>query len=405
MSQILDTDLHSSLSANQLLGSAAVGAVTFPSLLALAQTAVFKPLRITVASRLAPIFGVFSVSLASFGASFTAIKACWLIRKSTLEGDEATSEEDLSRRISFSTLELIISTASSVVIFRSLGGRFSSILPSHLFHPGAFARERIPAIRGIKLANTSEKNLIQDIGSRYGCHTCGKKQVSGFVSDHQPPSHLVKNGNSFSSPSLAETGGNKVKMEVEATPNNNSNGGGFTVRQFFYPQCKKCSSLQGGFLNQSENEARAIVAHPLSLRLYHVFIPVPLLVAYLKSRLQEGTISSLAKLATSSGGVLKTISSRSEVTQVAQTTRSEVTQEDKATQTTKQSEAITSSSPNRNTLHTLIQDSDITKLVSNFPLLIVWQRAMQFLTSFKNPGDGFHMMLWVFIIVAAWGTV
>ena len=41
-----------------------------------------------------------------------------------------------------------------------------------------------------------------------------------------------------------------------------------------------------------------IVTHPFSLRLYHVFLPVPFAIAYLKSTLQdEISTSSLAKLA------------------------------------------------------------------------------------------------------------
>ena len=60
---------------------------------------------------------------------------------------------------------------------------------------------------------------------------------------------------------------------------------------------------------------------------------------------------------------------------------------------------------NKNSLRSFIQESDIPELVSNFPLLIVWKRAVQFLDSFKNPGDGFHIMLWAFVIVAAWGTI
>lgn len=365
---MLTTELHSSLASKEVLGSAAVGAVTFPTVLAFAQTAVFKPLKITVGSKLiAPVFGGISVSFAGFAASLSAIKACSLIQGSV--GDRTNGEAD-SRTILLSAPELIISTVSSAVIFRALGGRFSSVLPSHLFHPGAFARERIPAFRGFQFATTGEKNIIRDYGRRYGCHTCGRKRVSGFASDHQPPSHLLRQSNS----------------------SNGGNNGGL-IRQFFYPQCFDCSSLQGGILNNG-NLSKAIITHPFSLRLYHAFLPVPFLVAYLKSRLQEGTMSSPAKRTTSSGDRLKDVKSTSVVSQ---------DKADKGTQTDKGSAVVASSS--KSTLRTLIQDSDISELVSNFPLLIVWMRAVQFLDSFKNPGDAFHIMLWAFVIVAAWGTV
>ena len=226
---VLDTEVRGSLGGGKLLGSAAVGAVTFPTLLAVAQTAVFKPLRITVASRVSPLFGAVSVSAAGFAASLVAIKTCSLIQKTAGDGTKASN--GTSRMISFSSAELMVSTFSSVVIFRAVGGRFSSVLPSHLFHPGAFARERIPAIRGLKLANSSEKSLIRDYGRRYGCHTCGKKQVGGqgFVSDHQPPSHLLRSSKS-SGTSTAETTAGNLKGDMELANDGND---GARVRQFF----------------------------------------------------------------------------------------------------------------------------------------------------------------------------
>ena len=387
---VLDTELRGSLGGGELLGTAAVGAVTFPTLLAVAQTAVFKPLRITVASRLSPLFGAASVSAAGFAASLATIKTCSLIQN-TWES-ETKAGNGTSRMISFSTAELMVSTFSSVVVFRAVGGRFSSVLPSHLFHPGAFARERIPAIRGLKLANSSEKSLIRDYGRRYGCHTCGKKQVGGhgFVSDHQPPSHLLKNSKSSGTLAAETTAGN-LKADVELSND------GASVRQFFYPQCYKCSSLQGGSLNNG-SKSKAIVTHPLSLRLYHLFLPVPFVVAYLKSSLLEGeSMSYVAKLTTPSSDTVKNITSKSDVT---------VRMVDKATQATNEgTEPAVMSLSGKNTLQTFIQDSDIPELVSNFPLLIVWKRAVEFLDSFKNPGDAFHIMLWAFVIVAAWGTI
>ena len=122
---------------------------------------------------------------------------------------------------------------------------------------------------------------------------------------------------------------------------------------------------------------------------------IPFTIAYLKTSLQD--TASLAQLAasTSSGSVLKNFSLKTV----------EVAQErvEKATQTSKKSVAV--ASLNKNSLHSFIQESDIPELVSNVPLLIVWKQAVQFLDSFKNPGDVFHIMLWAFVIVAAWETM
>ena len=395
MVSLLTTDLQPSLASRELLATTAVGAVTFPTVLALAQTAIFKPLRITCASRLAPIFGGLSVSLAGFTASFVAIKAYSLIQDS-LRG-ETMDNFSTGKPLSFSTPELVVSTVSSVVIFRALGGRFSSVLPSHLFHPGAFAVERVPAIRGQQAAVATEKALIREYGKKYGCHTCGKKRVDMMVCDHQPPSYFIRKNNSASTIASSERNVGEAKLDLPSSSSNGVAENGVQVKQFFYPQCYSCSSMQGGLLNGG-SRSKLIITHPFSLRLYHVFLPVPFAMAYLKSTLQdEISTSYLAKLArtTSSDAALKTFSSRT--TEVA---REKV---EKSTQTSKSSIAVASS--NKNSLRSFIQESDISELVSNFPLLIVWKRAVQFLDSFKNPGDGFHIMLWAFVIIAAWGTV
>ena len=391
---LLTTELQASLASSELLATTAAGAVTFPTVLALAQTAVFKPLRITCAGVLSPVFGCLSVSLAGFAASFAAIKACSLIQDSlkSADGDSSSS----TRKLSFSTPELIVSTVSSVVIFRALGGRFSSVLPSHLFHPGAFAAERIVAMRGTQSANSTEKALIRDLGKKYGCHSCGKRRVKMFVCDHQPPSHLLRKNKSSSAVASSERNVNVLRSDAQTSANaSNVVDNGVTVRQYFYPQCYECSSMQGGLLNNGGKPSKAIVTHPLSLRLYHIFLPVPFAVAYLSTSLQDG-VPSIAKLATNSGHVLKNFSSNA--VDISQETA------EKTTQTLKGSMAI-ASSRSKNTLHSLIRESDISELVSNFPLLIVWKRAVHFLDSFKNPGDAFHIMLWAFVIVAAWGTV
>ena len=306
---LFTTELQTSLASNELLATTAVGAVTFPTIMVLAQTTIFKPLRITCADRLAPIFGGLSVSLVGFTVSFAAIKACSLVQDSL---NDANSDNAGARNVlSFSTPELVISTVSSVVIFRALGGRFLSVLPSHLFHPGAFAVERVPALCGQQAAVTTEKVFIRDYSRRYGCHTCGKKQVKMFVCDHQPPSHLLRKTNSSSTAVSGErSAAGEVKVNVMSSSNANGTENGATVKQFFYPQCYDCSSMQGGLLNGG-NQSRTIITHPFSLRLYHVFLPVPFTIAYLKSSLQD--TPSLAQLApaTSSGGVLKSFYNRS----------------------------------------------------------------------------------------------
>jgi hypothetical protein len=84
--------------------------------------------------------------------------------------------------------------------------------------PGPYAGESIPARGPDRDFTRAERDAINGIGAKSGCHTCGAKQPgtkSGdFVPDHQPPS----------------------KLEPGAP-------------QQLYPHCKDCSSLQGGEVN------------------------------------------------------------------------------------------------------------------------------------------------------------
>ncbi|HEX4157002.1 MAG TPA: hypothetical protein VHY79_00880 [Rhizomicrobium sp.] len=84
--------------------------------------------------------------------------------------------------------------------------------------PGPFAKESVPASGpGV---TRSEQETIDEIGAKRGCHTCGT-QTSGmkdghWIGDHQPPTRL----NLFGRP------------------------------QNLYPQCLRCSQIQGGTVTQ-----------------------------------------------------------------------------------------------------------------------------------------------------------
>ena len=53
------------------------------------------------------------------------------------------------------------------------GGKFRSVMPSDLFHPGAFAKKSLPA-RVSVYATSSERNELGEFFKEYGCHSCGK---------------------------------------------------------------------------------------------------------------------------------------------------------------------------------------------------------------------------------------
>jgi hypothetical protein len=81
---------------------------------------------------------------------------------------------------------------------------------------GPFARESIPARGPGQRISASERREINNIGSAFGCHTCGTTEPGtksgNFIPDHQLPSSIARPG----SP------------------------------QRLYPHCQFCSDAQGG---------------------------------------------------------------------------------------------------------------------------------------------------------------
>lgn len=350
----------SPLDAKETLGAALVGALSFPATLAVAQAAIFKPLRLTCSQRswLVSVYGGLSVCAAGFLASLATAKTFSLMQTALPSQKNDSKQTAPTIRAS----DIIISSLSSVVVFRALGGRFSSVLPSHLLRPGAFAREWVPALRGSQYAGNREKDIIQRLGKRYGCHSCGTKRVLNYICDHQPPTKFVMQ--------------------------NETNGTSFL--QQFYPQCNKCSLLQGGLLNgQGTNlsNSKFVRIHPLSLRLYHAFFPLPIALAYLRRGTTDACSNESTRMDDSDGSKDVQNSAKVEDTK------------DKAVQ------AGSISSQSKHSLHTVIHDADVNELVANFPLLIIWNSLVRFLDSFHSPGDAFHITVWAFAALAALGTL
>ena len=215
------------------LSAGAVGCVTFPACLGVIQRVVFAPLRMTSSMKLfVSLFGSGAVFISAGVASMATIATY-----SQLQGSSYDTK--------LSNGELCAASLAGVVIFKALGGRFNAVLPSNLFKPGAFSRTWIPA-RWEQYAAHYERHLMQQIGGKYGCHSCGTRSGK-FISDHQPPIKL-------SSP------GELLK---------------------FYPHCRRCASLQGNALSRIRPSRVAVRTHT-SLRLYHLFLPMPLFMTMFK---------------------------------------------------------------------------------------------------------------------------
>eukprot|EP00118_Oscarella_pearsei_P028373 m.311562 g.311562 ORF g.311562 m.311562 type:complete len:351 (+) comp81595_c0_seq1:1-1053(+) len=233
------------VSLQEALAASLLGSVAFPAALALQQSFLFGPLRLTSGHRLAaPILGFGAVWVAGTLASLSTVG---FLKASAIYKTQATQNQTIapSLKVEFRKSDLLLFGVSSTTVFFLFRGRFRAVLPSNLFQPGSFARESIAATKGVGYANQTEKEAINKLGKKYGCHSCGSRP-SRFVADHQPPNALVKPGEA----------------------------------QRYFPQCSNCSNKQGGAIRSS---AVGVVTHGLKLRFYHVWMPVPLLVGWMRS--------------------------------------------------------------------------------------------------------------------------
>ena len=122
-----------------------------------------------------------------------------------------------------------------VATFVALGGRFWRLSPSSLANLGALAdtaRGSLPAT--LAYATRAEREMIQTLGRRFGCHSCGARPLLrgagslSFIADHQPPLASVRVANAALWRRLL----------------------GWRVQQRFYPQCGACSSKQAALLSE-----------------------------------------------------------------------------------------------------------------------------------------------------------
>ncbi|KXJ08662.1 uncharacterized protein LOC110248478 [Exaiptasia diaphana] len=233
-----------------------LGVTAFPVTIGYLQTAVFRPLRITSNKRvIGSVFGSLSVAISGCVASVLFVSYINLSRNITPRMFEFHKRDfdaylPVIEYKSFKSSDILLYCAGSMAVFKAFGGRFRAVLPSSLIHPGSFARACIPA-NSQSYASHIAKEQLTRLGRRHGCHSCGKKRGRLFVGDHIPPNKLLKSGQ----------------------------------KQHFFPQCSKCSSSQGAALSKNTHNMKhkLIKTHGTTLRLYHLWLPVPVGVMWLKT--------------------------------------------------------------------------------------------------------------------------
>ncbi|CAM9690218.1 unnamed protein product [Ascophyllum nodosum] len=134
-----------------------------------------------------------------------------------------------------------------LVLFRALGGRFSSVAPSALHMPGAFSRFSASIPATLEYATDAKRQALAVLGKNFGCHTCGTRAPSTYIADHMPPLKTVKLANAALWRKLLRQ----------------------TVSQRFYPQCKSCSALQSVAVRTGATTLKYHIAVPGALRAHH----------------------------------------------------------------------------------------------------------------------------------------
>ncbi|GFE55630.1 hypothetical protein BaOVIS_030340 [Babesia ovis] len=146
-------------------------------------------------------------------------------RHSLLTGNKKTKEAAVIALYCLSTFVL-------------LGGRLHSFTPSNIAYPGAFAVPSSSLLAdGYNYATKKQKQNIQQVGKQYGCHTCGRYCTNGkYIADHQPPSGLIKKRiKSTRLKFLIDHG--IIPLSI------------VKPKQYFYPQCTKCSQEQASAIH------------------------------------------------------------------------------------------------------------------------------------------------------------
>lgn len=82
--------------------------------------------------------------------------------------------------------------------FRGFGAKGNSTKGLDTMRPGPFARASIPARSNSQSFTKSERQQINEIGDKCGCHACGAKTsgraTGNWTPDHQPVSKMVPDG-------------------------------------------------------------------------------------------------------------------------------------------------------------------------------------------------------------------
>ena len=146
---------------------------------------------------------------------------------------------------------LLCTTLCAIIVYSISRGKPSNLTPSHISHPGAFARQYVTVDNKGVVPSPSMKQRIQELGGEYGCHHCGSFEES-YISDHMPPTVLYTDR---------------------------------SVLQRLYPQCRTCSMFQGGTLSGGGEQGwfykRGVVYYSWRVRPWLFWVPYYVIIEWM----------------------------------------------------------------------------------------------------------------------------
>lgn len=152
--------------------SSGLGVITFPLCLGALQTGIFRPLRMTSNIRvIGSVCGGISVLISSSTASLAFLSSTVMLQEVKDNSVKVSVEKFLSFvpvdrcsiSISVCYKDVPVYGFASLFVFKLLGGKFRSVLPSNLIYPGAFAKGCFPA-KGQNYASNAVKQKLTLLG-------------------------------------------------------------------------------------------------------------------------------------------------------------------------------------------------------------------------------------------------
>ncbi|CAL5230013.1 g13455 [Coccomyxa viridis] len=241
------------------VGHAATSAAAFTVGMGLSQAAGYA-LRISCATP------VLSSALGMAGIGFSSILAGEASRRfgARLRGAQQHRSMQVLAR------DMALDAVLGMSLYKMMGGRFRSVMPSNLVYPGACAIESLPA-PGSEYASHAAKGELRRLFARDGCHHCGTR-MGRVIGDHIPPNKYVSSADSAIKQITASLGVTnnthvpplgKLSQKLGQVLRGKSRARiGRSVQRYF-PQCVACCSKQAGAVKSG---ATRLVFHYYGMR-------------------------------------------------------------------------------------------------------------------------------------------